>query len=231
MIRKLGNQLVGNNIFYEEEKFVKQKNEMEKQGHGKLGFLRKFLTTKVVAGILIAIVVIIGALGLKKAVEPENKTIKIGFEDIGKLATQSAYCTKVNVTKDPRKLFGVAIPFTESKYIYSYDVAIKAGFDFEEIEWKENGTSIEVKLPKVKILSNEINYDSFKVYHEEESIFSQITLEENNDAIKELKRSAEEDAIANGLFENARSNVETVLTGFFGNVYNLEEYKLIFKDK
>ena len=39
------------------------------------------------------------------------------------------------------------------------------------------------------------------------------------------------DAIANGLFENARSNAETILTGFFGNVYDLDKYEIVFLDK
>ena len=73
--------------------------------------------------------------------------------------------------------------------------------------------------------------DSFKVYHEEESIFSKITLEENNDAVKKMKLNAQENAIANGLLENARSNAETILTGFFGNVYDLDKYEIVFQDK
>ena len=47
-------------------------------------------------------------------------------------------------------------------------------------------------------MSNELDMDSFKVYHEEESIFSKITLEENNDAVKKMKLNAQENAIANG---------------------------------
>lgn len=161
----------------------------------------------------------------------ESKTTKIGFEDIGEMATQSAYCTEVNVTEDAKELYGMRIPFTQSKYIYSYDIVIKAGYDFNEIEWKEKNKTIEVKLPEAKVLSNELDMDSFKVYHEEESIFSKITLEENNDAVKKMKLNAQENAIANGLLENARSNAETMLTGFFADEYDLDEYKIVFKDK
>ena len=44
---------------------------------------------------------------------------------------------------------------------------IKAGYDFKDIKWSEKGDKIEVTLPEVKVLSNEIDLDSFKVYHEE----------------------------------------------------------------
>lgn len=69
------------------------------------------------------------------------------------------------------------------------------------------------------------------MYHEEESIFSPITLDESNEALENLKKTAQDDAIANGLFENARSNAETILTGFFGNVYDLDKYEIVFQDK
>ncbi len=182
---------------------------------------------------IIAAVFIIAAvvLGVSRHFMTDSKTTKIGFEDIGELATQSAYCTEVNVTEAARELFGITIPFTESKYIYSYDIVIKAGFDFEEIEWKENGNTIEVSLPETKILSSEIDLDSFKIYHEDESIFREITMSENNEALKSMKENAEKDAVANGLLENARSNAETILNGFFGNVYDLDEYEIVYKDK
>lgn len=88
-----------------------------------------------------------------------------------------------------------------------------------------------MELPEAKILSNEIDMDSLKIYHEDESIYSQITLEENNEAMKELQQNAQESAIENGLLENARTNAETILTSFFANVYDLDEYEIVFTDK
>lgn len=110
-------------------------------------------------------------------------------------------------------------------------MTIKAGFDFGEIEWELNDHTIEVKLPQAEVLSTEIDLDSLEVYHEEESIFRQITLTENNEALQSLQESAEQNAVENGLLENARSNAETILTGFFGNVYDMDEYEIVFKDK
>ena len=196
-----------------------------------LEYTKRHLTRKIIVSLLIVLALAAVVIGLRKTILSESKTTKIGFEDIGELATQSAYCTQVSVTDSSRKLFGAKIPFTQSKYIFSYDVIIKAGFDFGEIEWSENGTSIEVRLPEAKILSNEIDLESFKVYHEEESIYNQITLEDNNEAMAELKQKAEQDAIDSGLLDNARSNAEIILKGFFGNVYDLDEYAIVFKDK
>lgn len=211
---------------------MERKNRKEKKTkNSKVSrFVSRNFGTILKLALLIAIVAAI-RVGVRVINVSESKTTKIGFEDIGEMATQSAYCTEVNVTEDAKELYGMRIPFTQSKYIYSYDIVIKAGYDFNEIEWKEKNKTIEVKLPEAKVLSNELDMDSFKVYHEEESIFSKITLEENNDAVKKMKLNAQENAIANGLLENARSNAETMLTGFFADEYDLDEYKIVFKDK
>lgn len=210
---------------------MSMQTETIKKSSGKLKFLKRYFTKKIIKCVVILVFIVTVGIGLKSFVMYESKTTKIGFEDIGELATQTVYCTELNVTNKSRELFGVTIPFTQSEYIYSYDIVIKAGFDFEEIKWNENGTSIEVILPEAKVLSSEIILDSFKVYHENESIFTKITMMENNEAMKELKQKAEEDAITNGLLDHARTNVETILTSFFGNKYDLEEYEITFKDQ
>lgn len=190
----------------------REQKKKEKKGNVIRGKLDNYIARSVIGIVLILAVVSGIAFGVKNYIFSSSKTTKIGFEDIGELATQTAYCTEVNVTDVSRELFGMKIPFTQSKNIYSYDVVIKAGFDFTEIEWDVKGLTIEVKLPEVKILSSEVELDSLKVYHEDESIFRQITLEENNDALTELQKNAENSAVENGLLVNARENGERVWT-------------------
>lgn len=181
--------------------------------------------------LLILFAAIAVALGFKTVFTTDGKTTHLGFEDMGELATQTAYSTEVEVLEDSRQLFGHTIPFTQSKYIYSYDVVIKAGMDFTAVTWSEQDGTIRVRLPEMKILSSALDLDSFKVYHEDESIFQQITLEENNAAMAQLQARAEADAVANGLLEAARDNAETILTGFFASQYDLTEYDLRFLDQ
>lgn len=211
--------------------FMEKQNETKKKKNIIGRILGNYVARKVIAAIVIILLLVAVAFGVKNYISSESKTTKIGFEDIGELATQSAYCTEVNVTDASRDLFGITIPFTQSKYVYSYDIEIKAGFDFQEIEWEVRDTTIEVKLPQTKILSSEVQLDSLEVYHEDESIFRPITLEENNAALDEMKKKAEDDAVANGLLDNARINAETILTGFFAGVYDMDEYEIVFMDK
>ena len=196
------------------------------------GFLARFLTKKAFTVIVVLLLLgAVGTVGIPTFFRPEAKTTKLGFENIGELATQAAYSTQVNVTEESLEIFGVTIPFTQSKYIYSYDVIIKAGFDFREIEWEVNDTTILVKLPQARILSSQLEPESFKIYHESESIFRPITLDENNAALIELKQNAERDAVANGLLDNARSNAELILKGVFAGAYDMETYTVKFVNK
>lgn len=184
--------------------------------------------------VLIALVVVLAitvvGLGFKVSHTTESKTTKLGFEDIGEFATQSAYCTEVSATANARKLFGHNLPFTQSNIVFSYNVVIKAGYDFSAITWDVHDTTITVKLPEVKVLSCEVKEDSFKKYVEDESIFTPFTLDDNNNAMKALKETAQTDAIANGLYENARSNAETMLTTFFSSAYDMDQYTIEFQD-
>lgn len=184
--------------------------------------------------VLIALVVVLAitvvGLGFKVSHTTESKTTKLGFEDIGEFATQSAYCTEVSATANARKLFGHNLPFTQSNIVFSYDVVIKAGYDFSAITWDVHDTTITVTLPEVKVLSCEVKEDSFKKYVEDESIFTPFTLDDNNNAMKALKETAQTDAIANGLYENARSNAETMLTTFFSSAYDMDQYTIEFQD-
>ena len=162
--------------------------------------------------------------------EENSKTVKLGFEDIGELATQEMIGTVVHTEQASQTLFGVEIPFTQSHYIYSYDFDVKAGYDFSAITYTvdEENKVITVTLPEEKLLSIEVLTDSFKVYYEKESIFKRITLEDNNDALKEMQETAKEDAISNGIYDKAKDNAETLLKAFFSHQYSLEEYTIEF---
>lgn len=206
-------------------------NELKKKENWVKELLKKRFARYVIAVLVIVLILTGTVIGLKNFIFSDSKTTKLGFEDIGELATQSANCTEVNVTDASRELWGMEIPFTQSKYIYSYDVVIKAGFDFQKIKWSVVDTTIKVELPKAEILSNEIVEGSFKVYHEDESIFRQITLEENNKAVENLKKNAEKNAIANGLLDEAETNAESMLTAFFGSAYDMKQYKIKFTYK
>lgn len=207
------------------------KDKTENKG---LALIKAILASKVQRTALLiglaALLVVITAASTYSIITHESKTTKIGFENIGELATQAAYCVEVNLTDSFVKLWGWNLPFTQSKYIYSYNVTIKAGCDFGKIEWEATKNEVHVKLPEMKVLSCEIDPESFKVYHEKESVFNRITLEENNEAFKTLRDNAVNSAIENGLFDNARANAELLITAFLRADYPEDKYTIVFDD-
>lgn len=160
-----------------------------------------------------------------------TKSTRFGLDNIGELATQVAYVTQVNDDQQrPYQLLGLPIPFTQSHYIYSYDVQVKAGMDFGDIQWKQRGDEIVVTLPEIRVLSSELDLDSFKVYLESESLFRKVSLNQTNKATKHLKQEAQQTAIKNGLLEQAEKNAKTLITKFFHQEQAYQDKKIVFQN-
>ena len=194
---------------------------------------KSMVKAKLIALIAVIVIALGAGLYFGKSLSSESRITKLGFEDMGELATQAAYCTMVEDTEAARDLFGVEIPFTQSRLIYSYDVIVRAGLDFEQIEWSvdEPNKVIEVKLPEIKVLNSELDTESFKLYLEDESIFRRISMEDNNNSMIEMEENARRQAVGNGLLDEARANAEAILRSFFAGVYDLEKYEIVFTDK
>lgn len=194
---------------------------------------KSMVKAKLIALTAVIVIALGAGLYFGKSLSSESRITKLGFEDMGELATQAAYCTMVEYTEAARDLFGVEIPFTQSRLIYSYDVIVRAGLDFEQIEWSVDDPNkvIEVKLPEIKVLNSELDTESFKLYLEDESIFRRISMEENNDSMIEMEENARRQAVGNGLLDEARANAEAILRSFFAGVYDLEKYEIVFMDK
>lgn len=156
---------------------------------------------------------------------------ELSFKDIGQLATQEAMVTQVQVYDKTQSAPLNLFKYGETKYIYSYDVYVKAGYDFTSIipEVDEETKVISITLPEAEILSCEIDTDSFVVYHEQTSVFSKETLDEKNAELTELQEQAKQKAIENGILEKAKDNAETLLTAFVHQTFDENEYTIEWK--
>lgn len=202
--------------------------------------LQKVLDIKFIIAVIIIILLCAVLVYTRKEAKSnyvsDEKITEIGFENIGELATQSVTTTTVMVETKDLKLFNVSIPLTQSKYIYTYNTTIKAGINFSDVKWQLGDTddtshNIYVDIPEVKTLSADIDLDSFKVLHEENNIFSPITLTEHNDSLIQLRENALSDAINSGLYDRALDNAKTILTSFISQVYPSNEYNIIFSER
>ena len=194
--------------------------------------LQKVLDIKFIIAVIIIILLCAVLVYTRKEAKSnyvsDEKITEIGFENIGELATQSVTTTTVRVETKDLKLFNVSIPLTQSKYIYTYNTTIKAGINFSDVKWQLGDTD---DTSHNIYVSADIDLDSFKVLHEENNIFSPITLTEHNDSLIQLRENALSDAINSGLYDRALDNAKTILTSFISQVYPSNEYNIIFSER
>lgn len=170
---------------------------------------------------------------VKKVITGE--IIRDGLRDIGELATEEYSYTEVG-TFDSQKsvqLFGydVTVPFTQSKFIYTYEGTIKAGVDFTciTVEKVDDSKRVTVTLPKAEILSAELDENSFQLYDEKNNIFNPFSVRDVNETNRTLKQHAEEKAIEKGLLKRADANAKAMIRSFLMSTYDLEGYMIQVK--
>lgn len=180
--------------------------------------------------VLVAVIFIsAGSSGNEKDVR--SRTIQFKLQDIGELATQAGMFRNVQVVGNSRDIWGVTIPFTETKRIFSYDGKVKAGVNFSEIEITADDVqkTIKVVAPLPHILSCEVDEDSCEIYDETKNIFNQLEISDFNDALIALKDEARQNALDNGILEEAQKNAELLIRGMLTGLYDLNEYSVEFE--
>ena len=193
----------------------------------------------IVGSAALVVLTVLLTLGLNSVFRHDEKPTHLGFEDIGELATQAAYLTIVEDIDASRELFGVKIPqlawdiqsaVKEAVEALTHD-RVQAGLDFDQVEWEVNDEAkeIQVTMPEIRVLSSEVDLESFKLYHENWSHFRPIRTEEFNAAAQAMKVEAQNRAVENGLLDNAQENAERVIQGFIHQNFDPQEYKIVFE--
>lgn len=187
-----------------------------------------------IAAIVVILLLVMGGSSAITSVmvraDVSSRTTQFGLRNIGELATQSGYYTNVQVIDKWQELWGVQVPFTQSKYVFSYDGIIKAGLDFSAIDVQVDDAAgvIRIRLPEVQILSNEIDPNSLEIYDERSNIFTPLNLEKVNNSLLELREKSQQTAVGNGLLEQATENAKLLITGFLSGMYDLQRYSIVY---
>ena len=72
--------------------------------------------------------------------------------------------------------------------------------------------------------------DKEEVYYEKESIFNNLSEENKAELRAEMGDKAKNIAIDNGLLDKAKSNAKKVLKNFIYNIYDSNDYDIVFED-
>ena len=155
------------------------------------------------------------------------------IKEIGELATVEYRYTNVGTLDASKKLFktSVNIPGTKKTVVMTMDGIIKVGVDVDgiSISSDEDSKTIKITLPKARLLSNELDENSIQIYDETDGMFNPITLEDSSTLRNEIKMKSEQNAQANGVFEQAEENAKIILRCILEAIPGLKDtYKIQF---
>jgi hypothetical protein len=157
--------------------------------------------------------------------------IQDGLRDMGELATEEYYFKEVVSYSSIKQLLGLNLGLTESSYLAGYEGVIKAGIDFTEIKVGKDDDNkiITVTLPRTRILSSEINPDSFELYSEKEGWGNPISVTDYNNSLAELVKKAETSATERGVLEKAGENAQLIIRNFIMTLLGDPSYSVQFE--
>lgn len=145
--------------------------------------------------------------------------IESEIKDIGELATIEYLYTDAGKFEDPKKAFGINIPFTTKSFIAKWDGIIKAGVQIDKIivEINEANKEIIVHMPNAEILSHEIDNNSIETLDEKDGLFNPIKVEDVREFDKVSKDAMEQRAIENGILDKAFENAKEIIEKLVNN--------------
>lgn len=181
--------------------------------------------------ILIVIFICAVAFGVSVNFTASSRTTNFGLENIGELATQAGFFTNVQVIEDDVDVFGVHVPLTTSKYVFSYDGTVKAGINFEDVRYSVNELCKKVKitLPEIRIFSVDVDENSLEIYDERQSIFTPLSIEDVQASRIALEEEVRNQAIANDILKEAENNAKLLIQGFLSASFDPEVYTFEFE--
>lgn len=204
------------------EEKIKKQNEIDHQtkkfnkSEKNIATIFKRIPTIIkITGIVVLLFIII-FLGIKysKTMNHKETVLEFGFKDVGELVTQEWYGRVLEDSAKDRKLFNkYSIPFTKSRIIFSLDVEVTAGLNFEEIEWEKiSEEEILIKLPKSKIYKYYQVPNTFNSYLDDESWFTNIDSKERHQLEDEVVEKGKNTALEAGILDKADKNAKTIIT-------------------
>lgn len=139
--------------------------------------------------------------------------------------------TDVGIYENSKKAFGIKIPLTTDKVIFTYSGIVSAGIDLSDVTFDINNLTktINITLPSPKFMFHEMNESSFKFYDAKNSIFTETKLEDYTALMTELK-SQKEEQLSNDkeFFPSVSENAQNVIIDLLKVAESTSDYKISF---
>ena len=194
-------------------------------------------TKKMITGLLAAIVIIFISyfFGMKASLfktenEISSEIIKNQILSVKELTTLKYKYTNVGSFENQSEFYGMKLPFTQKKFIISYDGEVNAGINLEEakITLNKDDQKISINIPHAEILNHSIDEDSLTIFDEKNSIFNQLEAKDFSDFRKDEMKKVEKDLEEKGFLEEADEKTQEAIVEILKINPLLEEYTIEF---
>lgn len=183
--------------------------------------LKKKLSKKSIAivSIIIAVVLVVGALGINIGLKPDNKPEVITTANLKKIIEVSELSTYECVYN------GIAVINNQEKpekidYYVAYNAKVKAGIDFETvvIDINQQTKIITVEIPQVTIHSTDVDFDSMDfIFVNKKAETSGVT----EQAYKQCEKDVENETnVTDAIYELAKKNAENIIKALLAPFVN-----------
>ena len=173
-----------------------------------------------------------------EVVEEENFKLEIRYlkeviAPASDLVTTRYYYKDADTFESYKEINGFKIPLTTDKVVFTYEGTVSLGLDFSKIVFlvDERNKKITVDLPEIKVVANEIDFDSFVYYEVRNSIFTEQTMEVTTDLMAVLQEKAKNRVMNDQeLLDSVRDNAESLIRGLLNSAEFSRDYKVDFKE-
>ena len=129
---------------------------------------------------------------------------------------------EADIIKSAKELFNREVPLTQDVEIIRYAGMVGVGFEVSDVDFEisepEAGAdkgSVTVKLPKLKVVQNEIDMESFEVETVQQTPFNPQNIGDATELMAQIKKAARKRVLSDDEFmASAKSNAEIVLGNF-----------------
>lgn len=134
--------------------------------------------------------------------------------------------------KNAKKFLDHDIPFTTNEVVYTYKGAVSLGIDISQCGFSVDNENkrIEVSLPDIKIIANEIDADSFEFISDKKSAFNPTSMEDYTSLLAKLKNEKAAQVMEDqDLLDEVKKRTETVISNFILRTDLTAGYSVDFK--
>ncbi len=215
----------------EDGRQVSETSEQALQSKKGRGIVRKiFLSLFVLMFLVVAGLIYLHPFSNSKRLVSQE-SIRAAILPASELVTSKYAYSDVNVYDAGTDFYGMRVPFTTDRVIFTYEGVVNAGIDLDKvnIQVDNENKKIQIDLPDPKILSHEVDESSYKYYDVKNSIFTEIAMEDYTKLVSKLKADKEAKLVEDDeFFKTVSDNAKNVLKGFLLGADELKDYQINF---